>query len=899
MLQAVRYIFWAMARLFLSLRYRVRVHGKQQLRDCKKGTLILPNHPAYMDPPLVFTTLWPALKPRPLLFEGNFHNPVLYPLMKLIRAVRVPDMERPSAKARARTERAIAEVIEGLRKGENHMLWPSGYLWRDGQERLGGAQAVTEILKAVPDANLVLVRTRGLWGSMFSFAPTGARPSFLRNLRVGAGWLLANLLLFTPRRRVDITVERIDRSRLPELRRDTLNPWLERWYNEGGPEAPTFVPYHFLFGRRTFTFPPPGGPVAELSRVSPETKAEVAQILERKLRRKLTDAEQQPDMVLQQLGMDSLDRMDVTLQVEQRFGFSTDQSPANLGDLWLLAQGLAKKATVKPVPRAWFSAPSGTEKPEIKGETIAEAFVARALAHPGDVAVADDQAGVLTYRRLLAGTLPLSRRFTDLPGTNVGLLLPASAACDVAFLALQRAGKVPVVLNWTTGPANLKHAVQLLELRHVVTSNLFIDRLDEALVNAIKDTGAQYLCLEELREGIGRWEMLRALLAVWLQPGHIRRQVPKVSPDQPAVVLFTSGSEKAPKAVPLTHRNLLSNQSASLAVLGLTRKDSVLGFLPAFHSFGLALTGLMPLLSGIRVVRHPDPTAAATLARKVATYQPTVLAGTPTFVSAILEQAEARPEQLKSLRLIFVGAEKCPDTLVERCRKLVPEACLLEGYGITECAPVVSVNPPGANRPGTVGRPLPGIEVRVLDMKGVNPETGDVELGEALPPRTMGMLVVSGPTVFPGYIGQETNSPFREFDGKRWYVTGDLAELDADGYIRLAGRLKRFLKVGGEMISLPALEEPFARKYPPTKEGPRVAVEGTESPRRIVLFTTEDISLGQANDLLYQEGFRGILRLDEVRHVEQIPTLGTGKVDSKSLRAQLQAAEKPSEVAVG
>src|SRR5580704_667773 len=239
MLAPLRFLLWALFRLLLALRYRIRVHGLKQLRDLKGGTVVLPNHPAYIDPPLAFTSLWRALQPRPLLYEGNFHNPIFYPLMKLMRAVPLPDMERPSVKARARTEKAIAEVIDGLKKGENHILWPSGYLWRDGQERLGGAQAVTEILRAVPGANVVLVRTRGVWGSMFSFAQTGSRPSVVHCLRVGAGVLLSNLLFLTPRRQVDITVERIDRSKLPELGRDTLNPWLERWYNAPGPEKPT------------------------------------------------------------------------------------------------------------------------------------------------------------------------------------------------------------------------------------------------------------------------------------------------------------------------------------------------------------------------------------------------------------------------------------------------------------------------------------------------------------------------------------------------------------------------------------------------------------------------------------------------------------------------------------
>jgi long-chain-fatty-acid--[acyl-carrier-protein] ligase len=703
-------------------------------------------------------------------------------------------------------------------------------------------------------------------------------------MRAGIGWLLANLLVFAPRRQVSVTVEPIDRSQLPELRRETLNPWLEKWYNALGPEPPTYVPYHFLFGPRTYEFPtsPPEDPL--LRQVAPATRAEVFQILERKLKRRLTEPEKRPDMALHEMGLDSLDRMEVTLTVEQRFGFSTDQSPFTIGELLLLAQGLAKKATAPRVPRAWFRTPASA-KPEITGDTIASAFLAQALAHPSAVAAADDQAGAITYGRLVAGSVALARRFVKLPGKNVGLLLPASVASDMAFLALQLAGKVPVVLNWTTGPSNLEHAVKLLELRHVATSNLFIDRLEENVVNAVKGAGVEFLCLEDIRATISRWELMRTLLTVRLNPGSIRKTVPPTDPEQPAVVLFTSGSEKAPKAVPLTHHNLITNQRACLTVLALSRQDAILGFLPSFHSFGLSITGLLPLLSGIRVVRHPDPTAATMLVKKVADYQPTLLAGTPTFVNAILDRAADSPEQLRSLHLLFVGAEKAPEELAAKVAKLPGGAKLLEGYGITECAPVISVNPPDDPRPGTVGKPLPGVAVAVVELKDAETNT----LGEEMTAGAMGMLLVHGPNVFPGYLGQEGKPPFVERAGKRWYVTGDLARLDADGYIHLAGRLKRFLKAGGEMISLPALEGPVARQYPATDEGPHVAVEGTESPRRIVLFTTADLGLDEANDLLHKEGFRGIMRFDEVRKMEQLPVLGTGKTDYKKLRAMIQA----------
>src|SRR5208283_1451012 len=183
-------------------------------------------------------------------------------------------------------------------------------------------------------------------------------------------------------------------------------------------------------------------------------------------------------------------------------------------------------------------------------------------------------------------------------------------------------------------PANLAHAARIMNLSHIVTSRTFIDR------SGVTVEGVPYLFLEEMRKGMGKWELLRTLLAVRHLPSRVRSKVPKMNADQPAVVLFTSGSEKAPKAVPLTHANILGNLRSGIPALGLTRADSILGFLPAFHSFGMSVTGVMPLLGGLRVVRHPDPTDAAGLVRKIAAYKPTLLAGTPTFVSYIFARAE-------------------------------------------------------------------------------------------------------------------------------------------------------------------------------------------------------------------------------------------------------------------
>jgi long-chain-fatty-acid--[acyl-carrier-protein] ligase len=729
-------------------------------------------------------------------------------------------------------------------------------------------------LQAVPEANVVLVRTRGIWGSSLSYAYTGAAPPLLQRLLQGVGLLLANLLVFMPRRQVHITIECVERKRLPEPRREILNPWLEEWYNRGGPEKPTFVPYHFLFGPRTREFPAASDAAEpEIGEVKRETKQAVAEILAHKLGRSLTDEEQQAQVELDELGFDSLDRVEVARAVEQRFGFASDHVPENLGQLWAEAEGLVEREPPKPASPAWFQPRSGTQRVEAMGKTITEAFVNRALAQHGDMIAADDLSGAVTYGRLLVGVCLLTRQFARLPGENVGLLLPASVAADTAYMALLMAGKVPVVLNWTTGSNNLAHAVRLMTLSHVVTSRTFVDRID------IEIAGVQFLYLEDLRKTVGKLELIRTLLQVRFLPGRIRRRVPSVDPKQAAMVLFTSGSERAPKAVPLTHVNILSEMLATVPFVGLTQQESMLGFLPPFHSFGIAAGILLPLMGGMRVVHHPDPTDAAGLLRKIVAYRPSMLIGTPTFVGYVVERA--KPGELDSLRLILVGAERCPRSLYESCRKVAPAALLLEGYGITECSPVVAMNRPAANRPGTVGQPLPELEVCTVD----------VETEDALPRGQRGVLWVSGPTVFPGYLGQDAPSPFRERHGRCWYVTGDLAEIDAEGYIHLAGRLQRFLKAGGEMISLPAMEEPFTRRYPPAEEGPRVAIEGveTESGRRIVLFATEPVSLAEANALLQQEGFQGVMRLDEVRRLERLPLLGTGKIDYKELRAQLTA----------
>jgi long-chain-fatty-acid--[acyl-carrier-protein] ligase len=317
-----------------------------------------------------------------------------------------------------------------------------------------------------------------------------------------------------------------------------------------------------------------------------------------------------------------------------------------------------------------------------------------------------------------------------------------------------------------------------------------------------------------------------------------------------------------------------------IAAVHLGAGDRMLGMLPPFHSFGLNCTMLLPLCAGLPVAFHPNPTDSAVLARLIEAYGITLLVGTPTFLNGILRAAT--DAHLRSLRLVVAGAEKCPAHVYETLARRFPQVTVLEGYGITECSPVVSLSDPAAPRPGTIGRVLPSFSYALQDL-----ETG----GRAAPGKA-GMLLVRGPCVFGGYLRYDGPSPFVDFEGGSWYRTGDLVSESADGILTFVGRLKRFVKLGGEMISLPAIEEVLGRSFLRGDEDkPVLAVESTphDLNPELVLFTTLDLSREAANRALKEAGLSALHNLRRVVRVDAIPLLGTGKADYRALRDRLRS----------
>ena len=518
--------------------------------------------------------------------------------------------------------------------------------------------------------------------------------------------------------------------------------------------------------------------------------------------------------------------------------------------------------------------------------TIADAWLQQVTRRRSALAVADSTGARLTHRRLLTACLLFSRRIAQLEkNRHAGILLPTSAGGVIANLAALLAGKTVVNLNYTASPAALQAALQQTGLRQVFTSKRFLTQLAErGMDTATALEGVSLIALEDLKAGFSKKDALWALALASLLPARLLRALfgQPVDSDQTAAVLFSSGSEGMPKGIELTHRNLMTNVRQMTDVLNARPDDVVMANLPLFHAFGLTVTSLMPLLTGIPMICHPDPTDAPGNAKLMAANRTTLLFSTGSFLRLYTRNSHVQPPMLASLRLVVAGAERLDpgirDAFTRKFNKTVHE-----GYGATETAPVASVNVPDTpatdarhkqigHKPGSVGLPLPGTALRI-----VNPATLDT-----LPTGTDGLILISGEQLMKGYLNrpQASAAAIVELDGLRWYKTGDQGRLDDDGFLTIIDRYSRFAKLGGEMISL-AQVEAQARTALARPDADLVAVN-LPDPRkgeRIVLLIQADIPSQSLRDALIKASHRPLTIPAEIRAVAQLPRLGSGKMD--------------------
>jgi acyl-[acyl-carrier-protein]-phospholipid O-acyltransferase/long-chain-fatty-acid--[acyl-carrier-protein] ligase len=510
------------------------------------------------------------------------------------------------------------------------------------------------------------------------------------------------------------------------------------------------------------------------------------------------------------------------------------------------------------------------------GDTLFEALLRARGRHGGGYPVVEDTSGArLSYTRLVAAALVLGRRLAarTQPGERVGVLLPNVNAAAVTFMALQAYGRVPAMLNFSAGPANLEAAVATAELKLVVASAEFVKRAKlEASVAAIGGRAGLFW-LEELRGEVGPVERLRGLLGVPF--ARRRHRDLGLAPDDPAVVLFTSGSEGRPKGVVLSHRNILANCAQISARVDFNQQDKVFNALPVFHSFGLTGAMLLPMLGGVAVYMYPSPLHYRVVPEMVYDSNSTIIFGTNSFLKGYARMGD--PYDFRSLRFAFAGAEAVQDE-TERLWFEKFGIRILTGYGATETSPVLALNTPMHYRKGTVGRLLPGIERRLEPVAGID---------------RGGRLWVKGPNVMLGYLRHERPGALEPpEDG--WYDTGDIVDFDELGFATILGRAKRFAKIGGEMISLGAVEE-FLHRARPDAANAVIAVPDPRKGERLVLVTTDRaLTRGDLQAAARKEGLPELMMPAEIVPVPELPLLGNGKTDypgvEKLVQAQLTAA---------
>jgi acyl-[acyl-carrier-protein]-phospholipid O-acyltransferase/long-chain-fatty-acid--[acyl-carrier-protein] ligase len=510
-------------------------------------------------------------------------------------------------------------------------------------------------------------------------------------------------------------------------------------------------------------------------------------------------------------------------------------------------------------------------------------FVRMAARHPFRSCVIDIQRPRgISYGKVLAGGMCLARLLRPVLGETpmVGLWLPPSAGGLVSNLALALLRKTAVNLNYTAGRDNVQSALRQCGIKHVLTARKFTARMP-----LDPGPGIELIYLEDVAAHIGKGQLLRAFLGVLLLPGLVLERwlgLHRHSIDDVATVIFSSGSTGEPKGVVLTQRNITANAVSVIQAVQLLPADRLLGILPFFHSFGYSVTLWTALQMGASVVYFPDPRAAKEIGEMCHNYRCTLFVSTATFLRFCLKRCQ--PDEFKTLRLLICGAEKLPQTLAQEFQEkfgVLP----LEGYGCTELSPVTSTNLPDRvidgvryvlNKSGSIGQPIPGVAVKV-----VNPDDHAMEL----PPGQEGLLLVHGPNVMQGYLGRDDLTRRVLLDGP-WYVTGDMARIDEDGFIFLTGRLSRFAKVGGEMVPLEKVEEEL------------LALVGT-SERVLVVTCVPDESRGERVVVLYislqnhepRELSRGLMERGlpnlwvpgerDFFAVPELPTLGSGKLDLK------------------
>lgn len=496
--------------------------------------------------------------------------------------------------------------------------------------------------------------------------------------------------------------------------------------------------------------------------------------------------------------------------------------------------------------------------------------------------IAEDQdRHVLTYGSLLLKLSVLGRAFHRIfrGEERVGFLLPTSLPGLVAFFGLHAGGHVPAMLNFTAGVSAVTSCCRTVQLRSVLTSRRFLKLADlGALEQALKEAGMRMVYLEDVARELTAGDKLAGALKAFL------RLAPATPGDAAAAIMFTSGTEGVPKAVFLSHRNITANRHQALSMLTVGAGDKLFNCLPMFHAFGLGICTLLPVLAGIRVFLYPSPLHYRIVPQLFYESQSTIICGTDTFCAGYSRYG--RPYDFCHARLVIIGAEKMRES-TRRTWLDKYGVDLFEGYGATETSPLISVNTPAYRRAGSVGRVVPGLEYRLQPVPGLEEEN-------------TGILWVKGDNVMLGYmrsaapgtleppVDEELAAAFAEGgegdNGSGWYDTGDIVHIDGEGFVFIRGRAKRFAKIGGEMVSLAAVEEALREIWPDAVLGVVTIPDPRKGEQLALVIAAEDVTTSRIAAHFASRGLSPLWTPRRIVCVRQAPLLGSGKFDYRGAK---------------
>ena len=868
--------FFKILRAFLSLRYSISLKWLEVF-DTQHPVIVFPNHPALVDPMIVTSYIAKKKLLSPVMTETYFHTPGLGPIVRGLWAIPVGDIAK--GWTIDDVKKAFHGISEAIKNKKNILLYPSWHVYVQPFEHIVGKKMSYEIIGMLDgDARVIIARTKWLWWSMWWKAYTWTSPSLINVVWYSIWYLIANLFFFIPKREVQI--EFIDMTQ--ELKQwhkkwlDFFNENLQAYYNQWWNEECKFIPHYYFYDDVEWKKEPQNieWSIAELSISSGVTQDMIPPEIWDSVRGKIAEIKKIPSQkilfdtnLVIDLHADSLDMAEFKAAIQAIFPDASNPPIALIktaGDLASMA--LWKLHWEEQILPVCFR-----EKEEwtvdfsyISGETILTKFKKNFQNEKGKPFVYDTMTGMMTRDEFLLKSYVIAEYLKKYRWENIGIMLPALSATSLLLVGSYISGKIPVMLNWTVWEKSFSHCMNFAGLDTILTSRKFYEKISSPWLAQFEKN---MVFIEDIIRDISVFQKIIALSKKSLFI------LPK-SKSNTAVILFTSGSESLPKAVALTHENILSDIAWALSLVPFRRYETLIGLLPPFHSFGFTLNTIFPLVAPVQVTYTPDPNDARTIGKIIKHTHGSILSATPTFLRMIL--ANNSSDMVSSVSYAFIGAEKCGDDVFSLFHEKCPEWVILEWYGITECSPIVTVNPISKQKKGSVGKLLPQVQCKILSLDGWT----DVKTGE------QGMVYVSGSSIFSWYIDPNIESPFEVFDTVKFYKTGDLGYLDADGFLFITGRLKRFIKIAGEMVSLPFIENILLEKYG-NPEMSTLALEAKEENHQttIVAFTTFDVSTEEINNYIHAHGASNLIKISSVQRLDAIPLLGTGKVDYRLLKS--------------